>query len=95
MTIIKGSTKRGQSLIDRANSWEGTELWDVYSSCSQAKRDAYARCRRLQYEYKGSAFRIISANGWAFSVAFEGEYEGEEATFIITKDNDYVVLLNK
>ena len=95
MTIIKGSTKRGQNLLDRADNYEGTELWDVYSSCSQAKRNAYARCKRLQCEYKGSDFRIISANGWAFSVAFEGEYEGEEATFVITKDNDYVVLLNQ
>ena len=95
MTIIKGSTKRGQELINKANRWEGTELWDVYSSCSQAKRDAYARCRRLQHEYKGSDFRIISANGWAFSVAFEGEYENEPATFIITKDNTYAVLMNQ
>lgn len=94
-TIIKASTKRGQNLLNRANNYEGRELWDVYTSCSQAKRDAYARCKRLQYEYKGTDFRIISANGWAFSVAFEGEYENEPATFVITKDNDYVVLMNQ
>lgn len=95
MTIIKGSTKRGQNLLDRADNYEGRELWDVYSSFSKDKRDAFDRCKRLQYEYNGSDFRIISANTWAFSVAFDGEYEGEEATFVITKDNDYVVLVNQ
>jgi hypothetical protein len=95
MTLVKGSTKKGQNLLDRASNYEGKELYDVYSSFSKDKRDAYNRCRGLQYEYRGNNFRIISANSFAFSVAFDGEYENEPATFIITKDNDYVVLLNK
>ena len=95
VTLVKASTKRGQDLLDRADNYKGRELWDVYSSCSKDKRDAYDRCKRLQHEYKGSDFRIISANTWAFSVAFDGEYENEPATFIITKDNTYAVLMNQ
>ena len=103
--FIKGSTVRGQELINRAANWEGTDLWDVYGRVSQAKRNAYDKCREWCYKSNGEHFRIISHNSFQFSVAWEcvveyvnpktGEITDEKVTRIETANSTYIVLLNR
>lgn len=94
-TIIKGSTRRGQELIKRAETDLGRSLYNVYTTFSQKKAEAYEDCLREKVEDKGDNFRIISASGYKFSVAWEFSFEGHEATKIRTADNTYVVLLDE
>ena len=104
MTIIKGSTKRGQNLIDGARFNKGEKLREVYSSWSKAKEEAYEHCKARQAFFKGYNFRITGSNCNFFSVAFEGEMEYvnpvtgevtvEEVLVVETYCNEYVVLLN-
>lgn len=48
-----------------------TSLRHVYKSWSDEKEEAYNYCLRIFREhYDASDFRIISANGWKFSVGF-------------------------
>ena len=94
--IVKGSTKRGQSLINRGLYYQGERLGHVYSSWSDAKQDAYDDCID---EYRNtpehSNFRICSHNSNFFSVSWQGLYNGERAMFIKTGMNDYIILLDK
>ena len=93
MAVINGATKRGQMLLARANNFLGTELRQVYGRWSDAKESAMQRCRRECYEDNGYNFRIISANGWAFSVAWEYDNPetGEIMTKIKTSSNTYII----
>lgn len=94
-TIIKGSTRRGQELIKRAETDLGRSLYNVYTTFSQKKAEAYEDCLREKVEDDGDNFRIISASGYKFSVAWEFVFEGHEATKIRTASNTYVVLLDE
>jgi len=91
--LVKGSTKRGQALLDRASNYEGRELWDVYGSVSQAKRDAFEKCKEWCYKDGGYNFHIISHNSYSFSVAWEyvDKETGEIMTRIETSTNTYIV----
>lgn len=93
MWIINGATKKGQALLARAKRWEGTELSDVYGSWSAEKGRAMRNCREKCAAVKGYNFHIISANGWAFSVAwnFNNPETGEVMTQIETSQNTYVI----
>lgn len=105
-TIIKGSTKRGQELINRAHYNEGRDLHQVYGTVSSAKTRAYEDCLRWYLEsINHDNFRIISHNTFQFSVAWEcdweytdpktGEVTIEPATRIETANSTYVVIHNK
>ena len=95
-TIIKGSTKRGQQLIASGSHYEGTFLDQVYDSYSQAKENAFDYCwDKYTHTPNSSAFGICSHNTYQFTVSWVGTYEGENAMFIETASNSYIVLLDK
>lgn len=86
-------TKLNNTMINKINHYRkasATHLYDVYTTWSAEKERAFKRCRDLYYKYEGENFRIISANGYAFSVAFVGVYKGARAFFLITKSADKV-----
>lgn len=93
MAIIKGSTKRGQALLARANHFEGTDLFDVYGRYSSAKASAMRDCRRWCEETNGYNFRIISHNTFGFSVAWNYNIPetGEVMTRIETPSSTYII----
>lgn len=93
MTIIKGSTKRGQELLARASKWEGTELSNVYGRWSAKKEQAMRDCREKCRAVHGTNFHICSSNGWAFSVAwnFINQETGERMTWLETSSNIYII----
>lgn len=95
-TIIKGSTKRGQSFINNANFIEGYGLEDVYERPSTAKKQAWEYCFNKFLDTDASlGFGIISHNTFQFSVRWYGRYEDQPALFIETANNSYIILLNK
>ena len=100
-TIIKGTTKRGKNLIARGNKNEGYCLRDVYNNYSYEKEKAYNDCFEKYFNTPNSkAFGICSFNTFSFSVSWLGDYvlpngETEQAMFIETSNNSYVILLNK
>ena len=93
MTVIKGSTKRGQALLARANHFEGTDLSDVYGRYSSAKASAMRDCREWCERQNGYNFHICSHTAQAFSVAWNhtNEETGEIMTRIETSCNTYII----
>ena len=92
--MLKGNTKRGQNILSCAERNIGTELYDVYTSCSEAKRRAYAWCREQYYNDNASyGFHICSKNTNMFTVSwnFINELTGEVMTRYETNVNTYIV----
>ena len=93
MKIIKDSTKTGQALLSRARHYQGTELSDIYGRYSSAKASAMRDCKARCNATNGKNFRIISHNGWGFSVAWEyvNDVTGEIMTRIETPSGTYII----
>ena len=93
MKFIKGSTKTGQALLSRARYNQGTELSDIYGRYSSAKAAAMRDCKARYQAINGQNFRIISHNGWGFSVAWEyiNGKTGEIMTCIETPSCTYII----
>lgn len=95
-TIIKASTKRGQNLIENGSRWEGTCLYQVYDNWSASKEKAWNWCYdKYLATPEHSDFGIYSHNTFQFCVLWVGLYEGENAMFLETSSNSYVVLLDR
>lgn len=99
-TIIKGSTKRGQQLYELGTRYEGTFLHQVYDKWSTAKENAFDYCwNKYTSTPNAQSFGICSHNTFQFTVSWIGTYEingiNENALFIETANNSYIVLLDK
>ena len=90
MRIIKANTKQGQSMIKRANVYEGYSLQDIYGTFSHAKQNAWQWCLEQCHKENGSNFHIASHNTFGFSVA----WEIENGVRIETPQNSYLVAYN-
>lgn len=90
---VNGASKKGQELLARAKKNEGNALWQVYGRCSLAKQRAWQLCAELCEVSDGENLRIISHNGWSFSVAWEytNKETGEVMTRIQTSKNTYII----
>ncbi|MBQ8793937.1 MAG: hypothetical protein IJZ63_04240 [Clostridia bacterium] len=62
------------------------DLYDCYSSCSYAKREAMDYCKELANEYLGYNLKIIGFNTSTFSVGFIGQMDGKKIFVYITKN---------
>ena len=87
MTIIKATTKKGQTMLASAKNHEGSFLWQVYGKASQAKQNAWEWCYNRFVDEGGRNFRIISHNTFSFSVA----WETDKGTRIETANNSYLI----
>jgi hypothetical protein len=93
---LKASTKAGQQIISRGEHWEGDNLYSVYEKPSEAKQKAFDRCWNLFCEMVNSEmFGICSHNTHSFSVSWYAEFEQEPVMVVITRDNNYMVFLNR
>ena len=88
MTIIKGTTKRGQDMLKKSQNCEGKYLSQVYDNFSQAKQNAWDYCSNLFISENGTDFGIISHNTFGFSVA----WLTEKGYRIETPKNSYLIL---
>ena len=85
-TEIKASTKRATEWIQARK--QGYYLGDIYTSYSNAKYKAWSDCIDLCQELEGRNFSIISHNFNFFTIRFTTD----EATYIITKSNNYKII---
>lgn len=70
------------------------DLWDCYARPSYAKERAYEYCENLRAQYNGHSATVTGFNCMMFTYCFIGEYEGKQAFFWITKDNDRCMILD-
>ena len=96
MREFKASTKRGQQLYDMGIRCYYTSLHQLYDTWSQAKQQAYDWCyeQYLQCE-NHDAFGVGNANTFGFTASWTCTINGENAMRIETKDNSYIVWLDR
>ena len=95
-TVLNYSSKRGADIVKRGEKWEGNWLNQVYDSWSARKQQAFDWCyEKYLATPDHDAWGICSHNTNTFSVSWVGTYNGENALFMETKSNSYVVLLDK
>ena len=96
MKELKYSTKKGQEIVARASNWDGNNLDQVYDNYSQAKARAFDWCydQYLSTEDHES-FSICSHNTFGFTCSWLGKLEGEDILRYETKDNSYLVWLER
>ena len=96
MREFKASTKRGQHLCNMGNNCYYRSLHQLYDTWSQAKQDAYEWCYIQYLESENhSAFGIGNANTFGFTASWLCTINGEKAMRIETKDNSYIVWLDR
>ena len=96
MKFFKASTKRGQQIISMSDRCIYSSLSDIYKTWSSAKSKAYKWCRE-QYENTENhcAFGVGSGNTFGFTASWVGTIDGEQILRVETKDNSYVVWLER
>lgn len=87
MTVIKGTTKKGENLLNSAKNFEGFTLEEVYGRYSDNKYRAYRYCADKCMAENGHNFHICSHNTFQFSVA----WEVENGVRIETANNSYLI----
>ena len=96
MRELKASNKNGQAILDRASVYEGLTLRDVYGTYSFSKERAYDWCFDQYAKTVGSyGFHICSHNTFGFTCAWFGEKDNERILRYETKDNSYLVWLER
>lgn len=85
---VKASTKMGMGLVAQAERPQGYTLADVYGRYSQAKANAFEKCRRMCEEMHGDDLVIVSHNTFGFSVA----WWTSEGLHYVTPTNHYIVV---
>lgn len=88
MTIIKGTTKKGQAMLQTACNNQGRELWQVYDAYSRAKQNALNWCKEQCIAENGTDFHICSHNTFGYSVA----WEVQSGMRMETAQNSYLIL---
>lgn len=93
---LNGSSAKGKQIIERAQSYIGYDLSDVYTRYSDAKKQAFICCLDcFSVTPEGRDFHICSANKSKFSCAWYGYFCGEEILRYETKDNSYLIWLER
>ncbi len=96
MRELKASTAKGKEIIARASRYEGCGLSDVYKNWSMHKEIAYIKCFNEYFETENSeAFSICSHNSFGFTCSWLGTKDGENILRYETKDNSYLVWLDR
>lgn len=79
-------TQREQSVIERYNRSEKTELYHAYGKMSTEKRKAWDKCVALRASHNGNNLKIIGANRYQFSAGcIYTNDEGKKCLLYITK----------
>lgn len=60
------------------------ELYKAYGRCSQAKWDAWEKCKSIMREKHGQRLRIIGHSTWKFSAGFVYEEDSKQMFAWIT-----------
>ena len=96
MTELKGSTKRGQRVISMGERCCWASLNNLYDRWSDAKQRAFDWCweQYCKDEYS-TAFGVGNANSFGFTASWVLIKDGENCMRVETKDNSYLVWLDR
>lgn len=96
MKEYKLSTSIGKQLYEIGCKYDGYWLSDVYKRWSQAKQKAYYECINMYIQTEEStAFSICSHNTFGFTCSWLGKLNNENIMRIETKDNSYLIWLDR
>lgn len=94
MILVKSTTQKGASMLHSYQSWNYSELDQVYGSYSNAKAQAHRWCReQFVNDRESHDFRIGNANTSSFCAGWKTKYEGKEALRYETYRNSYIIIL--
>lgn len=96
MREYKLSTARGKQLYDMGCRCCWSSLHNLYDKWSPAKEHAFNRCWE-QYcnDENSTAFGVGNANSFGFTASWLLTKDDEDVMRIETKDNSYLVWLNR
>ena len=90
------SSSMGKKLYNRASHYDAYFLSQVYSRPSTAKQQAFEWCyNEFLNTENGKAFSICSHNTYGFTCSWIGNKDGENIMRYETKDNSYLVWLDR
>ena len=96
MKVVKESTSLGKQLIERGSRYEGIELHQIYDKWSDAKQKAFDRCwEQYVNDNQSTAFGVGNANTYGFTCSWLAIKDGENILRIETKNNSYIVWLDR
>lgn len=96
MKKLKGSTARGKQIIEMGNRCCWQSLSNLYDNWSDAKQRAYEWCwEQYSSDDNASAFGVGNANSFSFTASWLTIIDGEEVLRVETKDNSYLVWLDR
>lgn len=96
MKQLNASTYKGREIIRRATRDEGDTLSHVYNKWSPKKEEAYYLCYREYLKTKNhDKFAICSHDTFGFTCSWTGTKDGERIIRYETKDNSYLVWLER
>lgn len=92
MEKLSANSKRGQHFVEAYNRSNMYALKDAYAKPSATKQAIFERCLQQCAAENGKHLRVISANCFFFTVAFQVENSfGATELRVITKGHDYLV----
>lgn len=90
------SSSRGKQLFDMGNKCCWGSLSNLYEKWSVAKERAFERCYQQYCDGKNSeSFGVGNANKFGFTASWLETKGNEDVMRIETKDNSYLVWLNR
>lgn len=96
MREYKLSTARGKQLYDRGNACCWSSLNNLYDKWSEAKERAFDWCWEQYCKGENStAFGVVNANTFGFTASWLETRNNENVMRIETKDNSYLVWLDR
>ncbi len=96
MREYNASTKRGKELISMGEKCYYSSLYNLYDSWSDAKQKAFDWCwEQFANDNKATSFGVGNANSFAFTCSWLTIKDGEDIMRIETKDNSYIIWLDR
>lgn len=96
MREYKLSSARGKRLYDMGITCCWGSLYNLYDRCSQEKQAAFDYCwEQYMATENRESFGVGNANTFGFTASWLGTMNGEDIMRVETKDNSYLVWLNR
>ena len=90
--VLREDTKKGQDIIERASRYEGYTLEQVYTTPSDAKRQAFEEAWEMYRNSRhGDSFGICSHNCQMFTVS----WLSDDGLTFLTPTREYLVIFNE
>lgn len=96
MREFKASTKSGQKIVAMGERCCWSSLYNLYDSWSSAKQRAFDWCyEQYSKDENSTAFGVGNANTFGFTASWLATKNGENILRVETKDNSYLVWLDR